>query len=238
MNRMTSPAELVASDRRSAAEPRVHAAGAGAILFDPSNGPFDPILQQRLFALAQRIRSLGDAKRSQELVLGVNNLLFVFDPLSLAPREAGDLMVRLWETTEPLVQLGREIEIPVVYGGDAGEDLRQLAAGALMDVREYIRRHAEAEYSVASIGSMPGFAYMTGLPPELRVPRRKVPRIKVPAGTVIVGGAQAGVMPCTAPSGWHLLGTTTLEMFNVKRDPVCLLSPGDRVRFSVARIEL
>ncbi|RAR54281.1 KipI family sensor histidine kinase inhibitor [Paraburkholderia unamae] len=238
---MNAPVELLAPERRAEVAPRIHAAGASAILFDPSDGPnarFDAVLQQRLIALARRIREVFGNDASHELVPGVNNLLFVFDPLRTHPREARDLLLRLWETVEPSRQRAREIEIPVVYGGPAGEDLIELAKGASLDVTEYIRRHASTVYTVACIGSMPGFAYMTGLPPELHVPRRKVPRMKVAAGTVIVGGAQAGVMPCTAPSGWHLIGETDVEMFKLGRPEACLLAPGDRVQFSVKRIEL
>lgn len=235
---MTPSTDRLAANCQPTFAPRVHAAGAGAILFDPSNGVFDPVLQGRLLALARRIRLQAEWDCSRELVPGVNNLLFVFDPLTLPPGHATEMLLRLWETTEPLAETGRDIEIPVVYGGAAGEDLRELAADASMDVRAYVRHHADAIYTVACIGSMPGFAYLTGLPDELTVPRRNVPRMKVPAGTVIVGGTQAGIMPCTAPSGWHLLGTTDIEMFNVNRERACLLSPGDRVQFSVRRIEL
>lgn len=220
------------------AGPRVHAAGSGAILFDPSTGAFDAAIQQRLFALVHRIRmDLGDDDAC-ELVPGVNNLLFIFNPLGLHPTQAERWLRQLWETTEPLASTGRDIEIPIIYGGAVGEDLTSLASGASLSVEEYVDRHSSALYTVACVGSMPGFAYMTGLPPELAVPRRKVPRMKVTAGAVIVGGNQAGVMPCTAPSGWHVVGTTQLEMFNPHREHACLLSPGDRVRFLVKGIEL
>ena len=217
---------------------RVHAAGSGAILFDPATGAFDPEIQQRLIALAQRMRAELGNDDACELVPGVNNPLFIFDPLILHPSKAAEWVTGLWETTEPLANAGREIEIPVMYGGEAGEDLANLASGAALSIEEYVERHSSALYTVACVGSMPGFAYMTGLPAELAVPRRKVPRMRVAAGSIIVGGGQAGVMPCTAPSGWHLLGITQTEMFNPSRQAACLLSPGDQVRFVVKGIEL
>ncbi|CAJ0796864.1 5-oxoprolinase subunit PxpB [Ralstonia holmesii] len=236
------PAGTLASERTAGspvpvAAVRVHLAGSGAILFDPSTGAFDAAIQQRLIALVHRMRAeLGDDETC-ELVPGVNNLLFIFNPLVLHPTEAEQWVRQLWETIEPLASTGREIEIPVVYGGVVGEDLVSLASGASLSVEEYVDRHSSALYTVACVGSMPGFAYMTGLPPELAIPRRKVPRMKVTAGTVIVGGSQAGVMPCIAPSGWHLIGTTNIEMFNPFRQPACLLLPGDRVRFVAKGIE-
>ena len=217
--------------------PRIHAAGSSAILFDPAGPLFDPEIQQRLQTLATRIADHVVDDAFPELVLGVNNLLFIFNPLACHPDDAAELMMRLWDTTESVARAGREIEIAVTYGGAAGEDLVTLAAGLSLDVDEYVRRHSSAVYTVACIGSMPGFAYMTGLPGELTVPRRKVPRMKVGEGTVIIGGTQAGVMPCTAPSGWHLLGKTEAKMFDPYRNEPCSLSPGDQVKFVVKGIE-
>ncbi|AQH02038.1 hypothetical protein A9R05_21640 [Burkholderia sp. KK1] len=218
-------------------QPKLTAAGAGALLLDPGVGVFDAELQTRLLALTKRIEATLCTAGEAEVVLGVNNLMFIFNPLQLHPDDASDLLIRLWETTDAEVVTKRTIEIPVVYGGEAGEDLVALSAGVGVDVNEYVRRHSEASYSVACIGSMPGFAYMAGLPPELAVPRRKVPRVKVAEGTVIVGGTQAGVMPCTAPSGWHLLGRTDTRMFDAQSTPPCLLEPGNEVRFIVKGIE-
>lgn len=237
LNSMPLTLEKPVSTDVLALTPRIHQAGSGAILFDPSNGAFDAETQQRLIALAGRIRPKLSEDEASEVVLGVNNLLFVFDPLALHPSEASEWVTELWQTTEPLANTGREIEIPAVYGGEAGEDLANLATSASLSIDEYVECHSSATYTVACVGSMPGFAYMTGLPAELAVPRRKVPRMKVPAGSIIVGGSQAGVMPCSAPSGWHLLGVTESELFNPSRQPACLLYPGDRVRFVVKGIE-
>lgn len=227
-NRSPSPAR---------SQPKLTAAGAGALLLDPGAGVFDAAMQMRLLALTKRIEATLCSAGEAEVVLGVNNLMFIFNPLQLYPDDASELLNRLWETTDAETVPRRTIEIPVVYGGEAGEDLVALSAGAGLDIDEYVRLHSEASYSVACIGSMPGFAYMAGLPPELAVPRRKVPRMKVAEGTVIVGGAQAGIMPCTAPSGWHLLGRTETSMFDAKRTPPCLLEPGNEVRFIVKGIE-
>lgn len=217
--------------------PRLSAAGAGALLFDPGTGVFDAEMQSRLLALARRAELDLPSGASIEVVLGVNNLLLSFNPLLLHPDEAASALFRLWESVDAVAVANRTIEIPVVYGGEPGEDLVALAAGASLGVDEYVRRHSNAIYSVACVGSMPGFAYMTGLPAELAVPRRNVPRMKVAEGTVIVGGAQAGVMPCTAPSGWHLVGRTETRMFDARNTPPCLLEPGTEVRFIVKGIE-
>lgn len=231
---MTLTLEPAEPDNTVAA--RIHPAGSGALLLDASTGAFDNDVQSLLLSLATKLRQRLGKATSHEVVLGVNNLLLTFDPLLLHPREAESLMRLLWESVTPSRHSGRHFDIPVTYGGEYGEDLQDLADGAALTIEEYVRRHSAAVYTVACVGSMPGFAYMTGLPEELSVPRRSTPRMRVQKGSVIVGGSHAGVMPCTAPSGWHLVGITEREMFDATQDNPCLLAPGDTVRFSIKEI--
>ncbi|WIG55610.1 MAG: Allophanate hydrolase 2 subunit 1 [Rhodanobacteraceae bacterium] len=121
--------------------------------------------------------------------------------------------------------------IPVCYGGDCGPDIDAIAEHAGLVRDEVIARHAAAEYTVAMLGFAPGFPYLLGLDAALHVPRRATPRTRVPAGSVAIGGAQTGIYPCELPGGWHLIGRTPLALFDPRRDPPCLLAPGDRVRF-------
>ena len=81
---------------------------------------------------------------------------------------------------------------------------------------------------------MPGFVYLSGLDPSLARPRRASPRAHVPEGAVMIGGAQAGIMPCTAPSGWHILGMTDVKLFDAYRAEPAAFRPGDRIRFVAA----
>ena len=94
-----------------------------------------------------------------------------------------------------------------------------------------MERHGAPLYSVAAVGAMPGFVYLSGLDPALAAPRLSAPRQAVPKGSVIIGGTQAGIMPVTAPSGWHILGRTPLDLFDPSRARPALFRPGDRIRF-------
>lgn len=127
---------------------------------------------------------------------------------------------------------GALVEIPVRY---EGPDLDEVARAAGLTRAEVIARHAEAEYRVALLGFVPGFAYLSGLDPALALPRRATPRPRVPAGSVAIGGSQTGVYPATTPGGWHLIGQTDCSMFDPTRRPPSLLSVGDRVRFMPVR---
>ena len=125
----------------------------------------------------------------------------------------------------------RTVEVPVVYGGDAGPDLSDVARHTGLAPAEVIARHAAADYEVHAIGFSPGFPYLGGLPAELAMPRRVTPRARVPAGSVGIGGAQTGVYPLASPGGWNLIGRTPLALFDPHRAEPALLRAGDRVKF-------
>lgn len=118
--------------------------------------------------------------------------------------------------------------IPVVYDGP---DLAYVAEQTGLSSDEVIRHHSEPEYLVYLLGFAPGFAYLGDLHPALVLPRRASPRTRVPAGSVAIAGGQTGVYPLTTPGGWHLLGSTSVSMFDPAREPAALLKAGDRVCF-------
>lgn len=210
---------------------RIFASGTGALLLDVSAGAFDDDRQARLWALADRLT--GEAGII-DVVPGMNNLLVVFDPLAVDPEAIQAALAAGWRGAEVSTRAGREISVPVVYGGP---DLQSFATDLGMSVDEVIERHAGAVYRVAAVGAMPGFPYLSGLDPSLATPRRASPRAGVPKGSVIVGGSQAGIMPITAPSGWHILGQTPMLLFDAARPEPATLSAGDSVRFVIAGVE-
>lgn len=125
----------------------------------------------------------------------------------------------------------RRVEIPVCYDEEFALDLQRVADHTCLTPDEIIALHSSAQYTVACIGFMPGFPFLAGLPPQLRVPRLKSPRTKVSAGSVAIANAQAGVYPLESPGGWNVLGRTPLQFFRVAETPPTLLHAGDRVRF-------
>lgn len=132
----------------------------------------------------------------------------------------------------------RRRRIPVDFDSACGVDLPDVAARAGMTVDEVIARFTGAEYRVQMLGFAPGFPYLAGLPAELAMPRLATPRLEVPAGSVAIGGAQAGIYPNRSPGGWRLIGRTPLILFDPQRHPACWLAPGDRVEFvDISRAE-
>ncbi|WP_027660748.1 5-oxoprolinase subunit B family protein [Salinispora fenicalii] len=119
------------------------------------------------------------------------------------------------------------VEVPVRYDGT---DLPTVAGYWEVPVPTVVRRLIATEFRVAFCGFAPGFAYLTGLPAGLAVPRLPTPRPWVPAGSVALAGPYAGIYPTASPGGWLLVGHTDLPLFDVHADPPARLTPGTRVR--------
>lgn len=190
--------------------------------------------QQRLWAFADAVQALPE---TEEAVTGMNNLT-VFVRADTDLQAFSDGLYALWSQTGAVKRKGRRVCIPVVYGGEFGEDLAEVAAFHQTGAEEIVRRHTEPVYTVFMMGFQPGFPYLGGLPENLHTPRRAVPRIKVPAGSVGIGGSQTGVYPFASPGGWQIIGRTEVPLFQANTNPPTLLAAGDTVQFVAERVWL
>lgn len=121
-----------------------------------------------------------------------------------------------------------QVVIEVDY---AGPDLDDIAEHTGLSRSEVVAVHSESTFTVAFLGFAPGFAYLTGLDPRLHVPRLSTPRPHIPAGSVAIASEYSGIYPRSSPGGWRILGFTDHELFNERRNPPALLTPGSTVRF-------
>jgi KipI family sensor histidine kinase inhibitor len=122
----------------------------------------------------------------------------------------------------------RTVEVPTVYDG---QDLDDVARLWDMTRAEVVATHTGTEFTVAFCGFSPGFAYCTGLPARLSVPRLDSPRTRVPRGSVGLAGPFTGVYPTASPGGWRLVGRTELTLWDSDRERPATLAPGTVVRF-------
>ena len=122
-------------------------------------------------------------------------------------------------------------KVPVCYDTSFGIDLETLSSEKKIPVKKIIECHTKAIYTVYFIGFLPGFLYLGGLDERLYVPRRSAPRLRVEKGAVALGGKQTGVYPSESPGGWHILGNTPVNFFDVTKQPPCFAKAGDKVQF-------
>ncbi len=173
----------------------------------------------------------------RETVPAYASLLIDYDPLVLpyAVLEQ-QVLERLAEAIARGEDAGRQNtravkEVPVLYGGEDGPDLADLAARQGLTPEEVVRLHSGQPYTVYMLGFSPGFPYLGVVPEAIAAPRLLAPRRSVPAGSVGIAGRQTGIYPQATPGGWRLIGRTDLVLFDPQRDPPAYFAPGDRVRF-------
>lgn len=209
-------------DIRSGASPRpwtVTSYGPSAVLIETRDS-----LVPVLAATAAAHRERGVLPATAEIVAGARTVLIdgVDATAQLCAQIAG------WEPVGIQSARGDAVEIPVVYDG---ADLADVAVRWGMTQAEVRSTHTALEFTVAFLGFAPGFAYLSGLPADLAVPRLARPRERVPAGAVALADSYGAVYPHATPGGWRLLGTTTAALWDLRRDPPALLTTGTRVRF-------
>ena len=123
------------------------------------------------------------------------------------------------------------IEIPVLYGGEMGPDIENVAKHNNKTVEEVIKIHTSEEYLIYMLGFIAGFPYLGGMDERIVCPRLQTPRTKIPAGAVGIGGKQTGIYPLASPGGWQLIGRTPLRLFDPAGGGKLPYAAGDRIRF-------
>ena len=171
-------------------------------------------LQEEIADLAQLIGPSDDVE--------LDSRLFYFPTAYLDPwsSEAVDLYI------EKIAEKQRDPELLVEHNN-------------LADVHELVRIHSASEYWVAAIGWWPGVPFMMPLDPRCRLtaPRYNPPRVWTKKGTVGVGGGTTGIYPEDLPGGIQIFARTPIpiwdreQRFQIFEDSICLLRPGDRVKF-------
>lgn len=166
-----------------------------------------------------------------EVVPALVNLMVVFDPLATDHAAvAAEVRARL-AAAAPTAVAGAEREVLVCYDGAFGRDLEAVAAQAGLSVEAVIAAHLAGEYRVSMYGFAPGYAYLTGVPEAIRLPRKPAPVRGVAAGSVIVAGAQCLVTTLTMPTGWWIIGRSPTRILTGDAGRPFLFDVGDRVRF-------
>ena len=202
----------------------IHPVGLSACLVEVADPAWLPPLHRHL-AVAHRQGELPDVV---DLVPGARTVLLDGLPADTGPA----LLTRLlagWTPADTATSVaGAEtIDVPVRYDGP---DLTEVARLVGIGTDEVVSLHTGTLMTVDFCGFAPGFAYLSGLPEQLRVSRLPAPRTAVPAGAVAIAESYTGIYPRSSPGGWRILGHTDLPLWDADRPEPALLTPGTRVR--------
>ncbi len=166
-----------------------------------------------------------------EAVPAYASLLVDFDPTltdhALVRAALTALLVTATDT--PATPTLRHVDI--CYEADCAPDMDAVTHLTGLSRDAVIAAHLAGDYRVYMYGFAPGYAYLAGIPPELRLDRKPAPVRGVAAGTVLIAGPQCLVSTVTMPTGWWRIGTSPTAILLDDPARPFLFDIGDNVRF-------
>ena len=167
----------------------------------------------------------------RECVPAYLNLLIDFDPLLTDHHAMRDAVERLLRERAPTPGTGRTRVVDVCYDEGLSPDLRAVSQATGLSVDAVIACHLQGRYQVRMYGFAPGYAYLSGVPPEIQVPRKAAALRDIAAGSVLVAGPQCLVTTLTMPTGWSIIGRSSTRILTGIDDAPFLFEVGDALRF-------
>lgn len=180
--------------------------------------------------------SINPPKGMIEAVPALVNLLVAFDPAETDHVEI-ELGLRL-NLESMIIQdiTGVPRSVQVCYEAPFAQDLEAVATATGLSTDAVINAHLDGSFHVLMYGFAPGYAYLSGVPEQIQVPRKAAAVREVTAGSVIIAGQQCLVTTLTMPTGWSIIGRSPTPILTGDEDHPFLFDVGDSVAFE--RIDL
>ena len=176
-----------------------------------------------------------------DLVATYDHLFLAFDPLVASHDEATAFLEELHgRVAGPVVAGapegvtgGRVLRVPVLFGGEAGPDLDDVARELGLDAADLVERLTAAPWRVRFVAGPVGTPFTDRDDWQAAVPRMRTPRVGVPPGSVGLSGSQSIIYPVPSPGGWRLVGRTPLRLLAADLDSGDLVpyGPGDLLQY-------
>ncbi|MEP1206193.1 MAG: allophanate hydrolase subunit 1 [Rhizobiaceae bacterium] len=166
-----------------------------------------------------------------EVIPGMVNLLVIFDPLKTGHMKVQSAVEQLLPVDQQASDSGREHLVNVCYEDPFGPDLEAVAKACGMSTDAVINAHSASRYRVSMYGFAPGFAYLSGVPDAIQVPRKNSAVRDIAAGSVLIAGPQCLTTTLIMPTGWSIIGRTDVQVITGKPERPFLYDVGDTVRF-------
>jgi inhibitor of KinA len=140
------------------------------------------------------------------------------------------LRTREWESAS--LPSGRRLwRLPVVFGGEFGPELEDVAATVGVSSEGAVTEFCQSRLRVLALGFAPGQPYLGFLDEKWDIPRRKEVTAQVPPGAIVVAVRQVIPYANAAPTGWRQVGRTPFRCFSTDRISPVALTAGDEVTF-------
>lgn len=207
--------------------PRIVAVADRAVLVEFGK-TVSPEVHDRVLGL-DRLLSTHPIPGAGEAIPAYVNLLLTFDPLRTDHAAIAAAVETLLREPAPPRPEGRLHTLRIRYDGP---DLPEVARQTGLAAEAVIAAHLAAAYEVWLYGFAPGYAYLSGVPAALHLPRKPAAVRDVPAGSVIIAGGQCIVTTLKMPTGWWAIGHSPDPVLTGDADRPFRFEVGDRLRFA------
>tara|TARA_B100001059_G_scaffold52327_1_gene46036 strand:- start:5225 stop:5926 length:702 start_codon:yes stop_codon:yes gene_type:complete len=176
-----------------------------------------------------------------DTVQSINSLLIIFDRKKISLDDFY-VKVKSVQSVKTKNKLKSKIwEIPVCYDTFYASNLEEFSKSKNISKQEVIQIHKSKVYDIISMGFLPGFMYLGKTDNKLHCERKQSPSLNVKKGSIGLALNQTCIYPQDSPGGWHIIGSSPLNFFDLKYKDPCFASPGDKIKFiqiSKSRYEL
>jgi KipI family sensor histidine kinase inhibitor len=172
-----------------------------------------------------------------ETVPALVNLLVLFDPLCTTHTEIEAAVTCLFPIKDNAKEPTQTHVVPVCYDENLSPDIAVVADAVGLSVDEVIAMHLSSKLRVSMYGFAPGYAYLSGLPEAIQVPRKPSVVRGVPIGRVMIAGPQCLITTVVMPTGWSIIGRSPFEVMQDDLSNPFIFDVGDNVVFKRMRRE-
>jgi len=167
-----------------------------------------------------------------EIVQSINSLLVIFDVTKISTDNIIAELKKIEIKENDLLESHKTWQIPVCYDLKYAVDLMDLAKEKKISPLEIINIHKSKVYDVLSMGFLPGFMYLGFTDENLHCERKDIPSQDIKKGSIGIALNQTCIYPQDSPGGWHIIGVSPLDFFDLKSKNPCFAKPGDKIQFT------
>ena len=166
-----------------------------------------------------------------DIVQSINSLLVIFDSSKISADDLVKELKRIEDIENGISKSNKTWLIPVCYDFKYALDLENLAKEKNLSPIEIINTHKSKVYDVLSMGFLPGFMYMGFTNEKLHCERKEIPSLNIKKGSIGIALNQTCIYSQDSPGGWHIIGISPLDFFDLKSKNPCFAKPGDKIQF-------
>jgi len=167
----------------------------------------------------------------KEIVQSINSLLIIFDRSKISANELISELKKIKNKKTNFSESYKTWQIPVCYDLKYGIDLENFAKEKQLPISEIINIHKSRLYDVLSMGFLPGFMYLGFTNENLHCERKERPSLNIKKGSIGIALDQTCIYPQDSPGGWHIIGISPLDFFDIGSKSPCFARPGDKIEF-------